>query len=56
MSKPVLVAFEAKTGLYNVWRYDTPATTNVLFCYKAESREEAVSAALAKLEDTQSET
>jgi hypothetical protein len=50
--KPVLCAFpvDGNDGFYNVWRYDTPNTQNILFMYKAESEEEAVSAALKKIE------
>jgi len=52
MSNPTLVAFrtEAKESRYNVWRYDTPSTVNVLFNDKAESEGEAIEAARALLE------
>jgi hypothetical protein len=49
--KPALCAFpyEGRDGYYNVWRYDTPSTQNILFRHKAKSREEAVNDALKKL-------
>ncbi len=46
-----LCAFPAEDmpGYYNVWRYDSPATMRILFCYKADSREDAEEAALQKI-------
>jgi hypothetical protein len=51
MKKATLLAFEIEDqrGFYNVWRYDTPSTICVLFAYKANSEESAVSAAKARL-------
>ena len=47
----VLCAFpvDGKEGFYNVWRYDTPSTQNVLFNHKASSPEDAVNDAMKKL-------
>lgn len=48
-----LLAFkvDGQEGLYNVWRYDTPSTENILFCYKAGSNEEAIKAAEDKIRE-----
>ena len=50
--KVILCAFPVagKDGYYNVWRYDTPNTQSILFMYKAACEEDAVNAALKKLE------
>jgi|14_taG_2_1085336.scaffolds.fasta_scaffold90097_2 hypothetical protein len=48
---PVLVAFkvDGKPGHYNVWRYDTPSTMQVLFMHRAESEQRAIEDALKKI-------
>lgn len=49
--EPVLVAIEVygQGGYYNVWRYDTPSTQCILFCYKADSEDDALMAARAEI-------
>ena len=44
-----LGAFERRDGLFNVWRYDTPSTTNILWGVKADNAEHAKELAKEKI-------
>lgn len=45
-----LGAFKRDDGLYNVYRYDTPSTENILWGVKADSSEHAKELAKEKIE------
>ncbi len=50
MKEPVLEAFEACKGIWNVWRYDTAYTKCILWGVAADSEKHALEMARAKID------